>query len=109
MLGATAGDIIGSAHGRNNVETKGFPLFRGDRFSTDDAVMAAAVAEAMRICRAHPEKKGIGGPAAGGWLEGWTMVDEARFELAASALRRQRSTGLIYSPIVLNVTIQQRI
>ena len=28
------------------------------------------------------------------------MVDKARFELATSALRRQRSTGLIYLPIV---------
>ena len=27
------------------------------------------------------------------------MVDKARFELATSALRRQRSTGLIYLPI----------
>ncbi len=26
------------------------------------------------------------------------MVDKARFERAASALRRQRSTGLIYLP-----------
>ena len=29
---------------------------------------------------------------------GWEMVDKARFELATSALRRQRSTGLIYLP-----------
>ena len=28
-------------------------------------------------------------------------VDKARFELATSALRRQRSTGLIYLPIVI--------
>ena len=27
-------------------------------------------------------------------------VDKARFELATSALRRQRSTGLIYLPII---------
>ncbi len=28
------------------------------------------------------------------------VVDKARFELATSALRRQRSTGLIYLPII---------
>lgn len=47
MLGALAGDMIGSVYEFNNVKTEEFPLFsRGSRF-TDDSVMTLAVADAL--------------------------------------------------------------
>ncbi len=47
MLGAIAGDIIGSVYEWHNIKTKEFPLFqKGCRF-TDDTVMTCAVAEGI--------------------------------------------------------------
>ena len=47
MIGAIAGDIIGSIYERNNIRIKEFPLFSpGCRF-TDDTVLTVAVADAM--------------------------------------------------------------
>ncbi len=47
MLGAIAGDIVGSVYEWHNIKTKDFPLFRDDCFFTDDTVMTCAVAEAV--------------------------------------------------------------
>lgn len=47
MLGAIAGDIVGSVYEWDNIKTKDFPLFREDCFFTDDTVMTCAVAEAI--------------------------------------------------------------
>lgn len=44
MLGAIAGDIIGSVYEFDNIKTTEFPLFRQDCFFTDDTVMTVAVA-----------------------------------------------------------------
>jgi len=47
MLGAIAGDIIGSVFERNNIKSTDFPLFcEGSRF-TDDTVLTVAVAHAV--------------------------------------------------------------
>ena len=47
MLGAVAGDTIGSVYEFDNIKTTEFPLFiRGSRF-TDDSVMTLAVARAL--------------------------------------------------------------
>lgn len=47
MIGALAGDIIGSVYERHRVKTKDFPLFPpGSRF-TDDSVLTIALAEAI--------------------------------------------------------------
>jgi len=47
MLGAIAGDIIGSVFERNNIKSTDFPLFsEGSRF-TDDTVLTVAVAHAI--------------------------------------------------------------
>lgn len=47
MLGAIAGDVIGSVYERNSVKHKDFPLFvQGSRF-TDDTVLTVAVAETL--------------------------------------------------------------
>ncbi|BDI33094.1 hypothetical protein CCAX7_51450 [Capsulimonas corticalis] len=47
MLGAIAGDVIGSVYERNNVKFQDFPLFSGHCRFTDDSVLTAAVAEVL--------------------------------------------------------------
>ena len=47
MLGAIAGDVIGSVHEKARTKTKDFPLFtEGSRF-TDDTVLTVAVADGL--------------------------------------------------------------
>ena len=45
LLGAVAGDIIGSAYEFNPVKSIGFRLFSGDSRFTDDTVMTVANAD----------------------------------------------------------------
>ncbi|HOS96371.1 MAG TPA: ADP-ribosylglycohydrolase family protein [Deltaproteobacteria bacterium] len=71
MIGAIAGDIIGSVYERHRIKTKDFPLFgAGSRF-TDDTVLTVALAEAIltgqdygslmrEYCRRYP-RAGYGG------------------------------------------------
>jgi len=47
MIGAIAGDIIGSVYEWNNIKTKDFPLFSPECFFTDDTVMTLAIAEGL--------------------------------------------------------------
>jgi len=47
MLGAIAGDIIGSVYERHPIKTKEFPLFDPHCRFTDDSVMTVAVAKAI--------------------------------------------------------------
>lgn len=47
MLGAIAGDVIGSVHERARTKTKDFPLFVPGSTFTDDTVLTVAVAEAL--------------------------------------------------------------
>lgn len=47
MLGAIAGDIIGSIYEWNNIRTTEFPLFSDDCRFTDDTVLTVAVAECL--------------------------------------------------------------
>ena len=47
MLGAIAGDIIGSVYERNPVKTRDFKLFSSDSNFTDDTVLSVAVAEVL--------------------------------------------------------------
>jgi ADP-ribosylglycohydrolase len=66
MLGAIAGDVIGSVHEAAATKTKRFPLFTPDSCFTDDTVLTAAVAEVLltggdytrvfhRYFRAYPD------------------------------------------------------
>ena len=94
MLGAIAGDIVGSIYEHANIKTKDFPLFGpGCRF-TDDTVLSVAVADCLlnagdfartlrAYTRAHP-RRGFGGmffqwahgddlPAYGSWGNGSAM------------------------------------
>ena len=45
MLGAIAGDIVGSVYEDRPIKTKSFPLFSPDSRFTDDTVLTVAVAE----------------------------------------------------------------
>lgn len=47
MLGAIAGDIIGSIYERENCKSKDFPLFGTDNTFTDDTVLTIATADAI--------------------------------------------------------------
>ena len=47
MIGAIAGDIIGSVHEFGRTRTKDFPLFTPDCAFTDDSVLTVAVARAI--------------------------------------------------------------
>lgn len=48
MIGAIAGDIVGSVYEWNNYKAKDFqPLFRHDCFYTDDTICTIAVADAL--------------------------------------------------------------
>lgn len=47
MLGAIAGDIIGSVHERAGTKTRDFPLFTEDSRFTDDSVLTVAVADKL--------------------------------------------------------------
>ena len=47
MLGAIAGDIIGSVYEARPIKSKNFPLFSSGCRFTDDSVLTAAVADAI--------------------------------------------------------------
>lgn len=77
MVGAVAGDIIGSPYEANPIKTKEFPLFKAGCRFTDDTVMTLAVARALlqdRDYGRHMRELGRKYPWAGygasffGWL-----------------------------------------
>jgi ADP-ribosylglycohydrolase len=47
MLGAVAGDIIGSVHELEGIKTKSFDLFSPDCFFTDDSILTIALADSI--------------------------------------------------------------
>lgn len=53
MIGAIAGDIIGSVYEANPIKTKDFPLFHPRCRFTDDTVLTVAVAEAILTGRPY--------------------------------------------------------
>lgn len=54
MLGAIAGDIIGSVYESNNIKTKEFELFDARCFFTDDTVLTVALADSIRMTALMP-------------------------------------------------------
>ena len=80
MIGAIAGDIIGSVYERYPIKTKDFPLFhRRSRF-TDDTVLTVAVADA--ILEGHPYDQSVReigrrypNAGYGGTFIGWLYSD----------------------------------
>ena len=82
MLGAIAGDVIGSVFEWNNVKSVRFPLFSAESAFTDDTVLTVAIADAFlngkdysafirRYARAYP------GRGYGGRFREWVASDEA--------------------------------
>jgi len=55
MIGAIAGDIIGSVYEWNNIKTKDFPLFSEGCFFTDDSVLTAALADTILTGKPYEE------------------------------------------------------
>jgi ADP-ribosylglycohydrolase len=55
MIGAIAGDIIGSVYEFHPIKTKDFPLFSSSCFFTDDTVLTVAVADAILTGRSYLE------------------------------------------------------
>jgi len=49
MLGAIAGDMVGSLWEFRRIKTKEFPLFLEDSSFTDDTVLTAAIAESLLL------------------------------------------------------------
>jgi ADP-ribosylglycohydrolase len=47
MLGAIAGDVIGSVYEHHRIKTTAFPLFQANSRFTDDTVLTVAVADAI--------------------------------------------------------------
>ncbi len=71
MLGAIAGDIIGSIYEGKSIKTKHFDLFDPPRYFTDDTILTVAIADAIlnqksyaemlkKYCRNYPDA-GYGG------------------------------------------------
>ena len=56
MLGAIAGDIIGSVYENNNVKNTSFPLFSQDSKFTDDTVLTVALADSILFGSEYTEK-----------------------------------------------------
>lgn len=55
MLGAIAGDMIGSIYEFHSIETMEFPLFSKDSFFTDDSVLTLALADSILNGRPYVE------------------------------------------------------
>jgi ADP-ribosylglycohydrolase len=53
MIGAIAGDIIGSVYEYHNIKTTKFPLFDPNCFFTDDSVLTIALADAIMNQRSY--------------------------------------------------------
>lgn len=56
MIGAIAGDIIGSVYEWNNIKTTDFPLFSPHCFFTDDTVLTVALAESILTGEPYAQK-----------------------------------------------------
>ncbi len=83
MLGAIAGDIIGSIYEQRPIKTKDFPLFDPHCRFTDDTVLTVAVAEA--ICSGRPFRQALlefgrrhPGAGFGGSFIRWLQSDDPR-------------------------------
>lgn len=82
MIGAIAGDVIGSVHEGGYRQEKDFPLFLPASRFTDDTVLTVAIAQAVRVGvpfedslrrwgRRYPEA------GYGGWFRTWLFIDDA--------------------------------
>lgn len=80
MLGAIAGDVLGSIHEFHPIRTKNFILLNPECVFTDDTVMTAAVADSLMNKIPYVESLQMWGrkyPRAGygGWFNEWIHSD----------------------------------
>jgi len=83
MIGAIAGDIIGSIYEFDQIKTKDFPLFGDGCAFTDDTVLTVAVADAILSGNPYLDSiKEIGrrypGSGYGGYFFEWLFSDDRR-------------------------------
>lgn len=83
MIGAIAGDIIGSVYEYYQIKTKDFPLFHPQCVFTDDTVLTVAIAEAVLSGRPYLDAlREIGrrypGAGYGGFFLSWLHADNPR-------------------------------
>ena len=83
MIGAIAGDIIGSVYEWNNIKTKQFDLFAPDCIFTDDTVLTVALAESIltgtdyvSLMKAYYRRYPDAG--YGGFFHRWAQARESR-------------------------------
>jgi len=81
LLGALAGDIIGSVHEYNAPKTTEFPLFTPRNHFTDDSILTLAVAEAIVSGRTYLEcirEYALANPHGGygGYFQNWMYSDD---------------------------------
>ena len=80
MLGAIAGDVLGSIHEFHPIKTKDFELLNSECIFTDDTVMTVAVADSLMNKIPYVESLQMWGntyPTAGygGWFSKWLSSD----------------------------------
>ncbi len=83
MIGAIAGDIIGSVYEHRPIKSKDFPLFHPRCRFTDDSVLTVAVADAILTGRSYLESiRTIGrrypNAGYGGAFSAWLQADNPR-------------------------------
>jgi ADP-ribosylglycohydrolase len=83
MIGAIAGDIIGSVYEWKNIKTKQFDLFSQDCFFTDDTVLTVALAESIltdtdyaSLMKAYYRR--YPGAGYGGFFHQWAQAHGSR-------------------------------
>jgi len=83
MIGAIAGDVIGSVYEWNNIKTKQFDLFSPDCCFTDDTVLTVALAESIltdadyaSLMRAYYRRYPDAG--YGGFFQRWARAHECQ-------------------------------
>ena len=82
MLGAIAGDMIGSPYEAQPIKTKEFPLFHSRSTFTDDTVLTIAIGRAIMQARDYAQVvREVGrrypGAGYGGWFRRWLSSDDA--------------------------------
>jgi len=83
MIGAIAGDVIGSVHEFSNIKTEDFPLFSPGSTFTDDTVMTIAVADSILTGKGYAaafKEWGRLYPHAGygGMFKQWLRSDDSK-------------------------------
>jgi ADP-ribosylglycohydrolase len=83
MIGAIAGDIIGSVYEWNRIKTKQFDLFSPDCFFTDDTVLTVALADSILTKRDYASLmkayyRRYPGAGYGGLFHRWAQADESQ-------------------------------